>query len=105
MTSNGIAQKLWNYCNMLRDDGLSYQDYIEQLTFLLFLKMADERQKMMPGRAALIPTDLDWQSPERLDGEELDIHYRHILLELGKSRGYWAPSSAKRRTRFRIPRN
>ena len=38
-----IVQKLWNYCNVLRDDGLSYQDYIEQLTFLLFLKMADER--------------------------------------------------------------
>ena len=44
MTSNAIVQKLWNYCNILRDDGLSYQDYIEQLTFLLFLKMADERQ-------------------------------------------------------------
>ncbi len=50
MTSNGIVQKLWNYCNILRDDGLSYQDYIEQLTFLLFLKMADERQRTQPGR-------------------------------------------------------
>ena len=38
-----IVQKLWNYCNVLRDDGLSYQEYLEQLTFLLFLKMADER--------------------------------------------------------------
>ena len=38
-----IVSKLWNYCNVLRDDGLSYQDYIEQLTFLLFLKMADEQ--------------------------------------------------------------
>ena len=55
MTSNGIVQKLWNYCNILRDDGLSYQDYIEQLTFLLFLKMADERQKLQPGKAVLIP--------------------------------------------------
>ncbi len=36
MTPNGIVQKLWNYCNILRDDGLSYQNYIEQLTFLLF---------------------------------------------------------------------
>ena len=40
-----IVQKLWNYCNVLRDDGLSYQDYIEQLTFLLFLKMADEQTR------------------------------------------------------------
>ena len=42
--STAIIQKLWNYCNVLRDDGLSYQDYIEQLTFLLFLKMADEQR-------------------------------------------------------------
>jgi len=51
MTPNAIVQKLWNYCNILRDDGLSYQDYIEQLTFLLFLKMADERQKLFADRA------------------------------------------------------
>ncbi len=44
--SNRIVQKLWSYCNALRDDGLSYQDYLEQLTFLLFLKMADEREKL-----------------------------------------------------------
>ena len=44
--SNRIVQKLWSYCNVLRDDGLSYQDYLEQLTFLLFLKMADEREKL-----------------------------------------------------------
>ena len=43
MSSSAIAQKLWNYCNILRDDGLSYGDYVEQLTFLLVLKMADER--------------------------------------------------------------
>jgi type I restriction enzyme M protein len=40
-----IVQKLWNYCNVLRDDGMSYGDYVEQLTYLLFLKMADERTK------------------------------------------------------------
>ena len=40
---NALVQKLWNYCNILRDDGLSYGDYVEQLTFLLFLKMADEQ--------------------------------------------------------------
>ncbi len=43
MTSNGIVQKLWNYSNVLPDDGLSYGDYVEQLTYLLFLKMADEQ--------------------------------------------------------------
>ena len=45
MTPAAIVQKLWNYCNVLRDDGMSYGDYVEQLTFLLFLKMADERTK------------------------------------------------------------
>ena len=43
MSQNTIVQKLWNYCNVLRDDGMSYGDYLEQLTYLLFLKMADER--------------------------------------------------------------
>ena len=41
--ANLIVQKLWSYCHVLRDDGLSYQDYLEQLTFLLFLKMGDDR--------------------------------------------------------------
>ena len=50
-----IVQKLWNYCNVLRDDGLSYQDYIEQLTFLLFLKMADEQTRPPFSRPAHHP--------------------------------------------------
>ena len=42
MSTNQIVQKIWNYCNVLRDDGMSYGDCVEQLTYLLFLKMADE---------------------------------------------------------------
>ena len=45
MTNQQLVQKLWNYCNILRDDGLSYGDYVEQLTVLLFLKMADEQSR------------------------------------------------------------
>jgi len=103
MTSNAIVQKLWNYCNILRDDGLSYQDYIEQLTFLLFLKMADERQKLFPDRAILIPTDLDWHSLERLDGESLDAQYRHILVELGKKPGMLGTIFRKAQNRIQDP--
>jgi type I restriction-modification system DNA methylase subunit len=44
-TPTALVQKLWNYCNILRDDGLYYGDYVEQLTFLLFLKMADEQAR------------------------------------------------------------
>src|SRR4051812_27473909 len=82
-----IVQKLWNYCNVLRDDGLSYQDYIEQLTFLLFLKMADEQRKPPFSRPRIVPVELDWESLERRHGDELDLHYRHILVELGKKPG------------------
>jgi len=82
-----IVRKLWNYCNVLRDDGLSYQDYIEQLTFLLFLKMADEQTKPPFSRPSIIPDKVDWASLVRLDGDELDLHYRRILVELGKSPG------------------
>lgn len=49
-----LVQKLWNYCNILRDDGLSYGDYVEQLTFLLFLKMADE-QASLRGTPSAVP--------------------------------------------------
>ena len=65
MTSNGIVQKLWNYCNVLRDDGLSYGDYVEQLTYLLFLKMADEQSKPPFNRPAIIPQALgsDYATP------------------------------------------
>src|SRR6266566_390415 len=85
--SSAIVQKLWNYCNILRDDGLSYGDYVEQLTFLLFLKMADEQTKPPYSRPARIPKDLDWASLERLDGDPLESQYRHILTELGKQPG------------------
>jgi type I restriction enzyme M protein len=103
MTSNGIVQKLWNYCNILRDDGLSYQDYIEQLTFLLFLKMADERQKMFPNRETLIPRALDWQSLQRLDGDDLDLHYKHILTELGKKPGLLGTIFRKAQNKIQDP--
>jgi type I restriction enzyme M protein len=82
-----IVQKLWNYCNVLRDDGLSYQDYIEQLTFLLFLKMADEQTRTPFSRPAIVPRGLDWASLVRLDGDDLEVQYRHTLAELGKQSG------------------
>ncbi|MCL4547951.1 MAG: type I restriction-modification system subunit M N-terminal domain-containing protein, partial [Bacteroidetes bacterium] len=60
--SNTLVQKLWNYCNVLRDDGVSYGDYVEQLTYLLFLKMADELTKPPYKRASIIPVAYDWNS-------------------------------------------
>jgi type I restriction enzyme M protein len=55
VNTSTIVQKLWNYCNVLRDDGMSYGDYVEQLTYLLFLKMADERTKAPYSQKSPVP--------------------------------------------------
>jgi type I restriction enzyme M protein len=86
-TPNQLVQKLWNYCNILRDDGLSYGDYVEQLTFLLFLKMADEQSKPPFSKPSPIPKGFGWAALLKLDGDDLEIHYRHTLEELGKRSG------------------
>jgi type I restriction enzyme M protein len=82
-----LVSKLWNYCNILRDDGLSYGDYVEQLTFLLFLKMADEQSKPPFNKPSAIPKGFGWGVLLKLDGDDLEIHYRHTLEELGKKPG------------------
>ena len=53
-----LVQKFWNYCNILRDDGLSYGDSVEQLTFLLFLKMTDEQSRPPFDKPSAVPKDL-----------------------------------------------
>ncbi|MFZ3167878.1 MAG: class I SAM-dependent DNA methyltransferase [Candidatus Methanoperedens sp.] len=85
--SSTIVQRLWNYCNVLRDDGVSYGDYVEQLTYLLFLKMVDEQTKPPFNKPSTIPAELDWKSLLSKDGDALEVHYRHILETLGKGKG------------------
>ena len=86
--STNIVQRLWNYCHVLRDDGVSYGDYVEQLTYLLFLKMADEQTRLLRQTSpSSIPKGLDWQSLLAKDGNALEKHYRHILESLGKEEG------------------
>src|ERR1700730_16355772 len=82
-----IVQKLWSYCNILRDDGVSYGDYVEQLTYLLFLKMAHERSKDKSFQGASIPAGLGWETLTSKDGAELEEQYRHILTELSTQKG------------------
>jgi len=82
-----IVQRLWNYCNVLRDDGVSYGDYVEQLTYLVFLKMAHEHTKPPFNKDSTIPTGYDWQSLSEKDGDALEVHYRHMLETLAKESG------------------
>src|SRR6266853_6691142 len=85
--SSQIVHKLWNYCNILRDDGLSYGDYVEQLTFLLFLKMADEQSRPPFNKHLSVPKEFAWPSLLARDGDELETHNRHVLVSLGKQKG------------------
>jgi type I restriction enzyme M protein len=103
VSSNGLVHRLWNYCNVLRDDGLSYGDYVEQLTYLLFLKMADEQTKPPFTRPAFVPEGLDWQSLLARDGDELEVHYRHILTELGRRPGMLGVVFRKAQNRIQDP--
>jgi type I restriction enzyme M protein len=85
--SRDVVQRLWNYCNTLRDDGLSYGDYVEQLTFLLFLKMAHEQTQPPWSRPSPIREEFAWPSLLKRDGEALEAHYRRLLETLGKEKG------------------
>ncbi len=69
--SSTIVQRVWNYCNVLRDDGVSYGDYVEQLTYLLFLKMDHESATML-GKPSAVATDFNWASLLSRDGDELE---------------------------------
>ena len=100
--STQLVQKLWNYCNLLRDDGLSYGDYVQQLTNLLFLKMAHERATMT-GAPSVVPAGLDWPSLLQRDGDELEVHYRHILEQLGKEEGLLGVIFRKAQNRIQDP--
>lgn len=76
-----IVAKLWNLCNVLRDDGVTYQDYVTELTYLLFLKMLDETS-----RDSILPAGARWRDLVKLDGDELLNQYRQTLLDLGNPR-------------------
>jgi type I restriction enzyme M protein len=82
-----IVQKLWSYCSILRDDGLSYPDYVEQLTYLLFLKMAHEATLSEPDRPSAVPVGLDWPSLVEKSRRHLHAHYGRILETLGSGQG------------------
>ncbi len=78
MTTQDIVQKLWNLCHVLRDDGITYHQYVTELTYILFLKMAKETQTQDK-----LPEGYRWDDLQALEGVECLDFYRRLLIELG----------------------
>ena len=107
-TATTIGQKLWNYCDVLRNAGLSYGDYLEQLTYLIFLKMMYELTQpplslLSDHQPLPIPVGCDWPSLMARDGAELDLHYRHILETLSQQQGTLGVIFGKAQSRIQEP--
>jgi len=98
-----IVSKAWNFAHVLRDDGLSFLGYTEQITFLLFLKMADEQTRPPYNRKPIVPKGLDWPSLVALDGEALLTHYRHVLEVLSQKPGMLGAIFQRAKVEFQNP--
>ncbi|MFB9865636.1 class I SAM-dependent DNA methyltransferase [Rufibacter immobilis] len=101
--NSAIVSKVWSFCNTLRDDGVGYGDYLEQLTYLLFLKMADEYTKPPYNRQLAIPAHYNWESLIDLKGAELEAHYTILLRELGKEKGILGQIFTKSQNKIQDP--
>ena len=98
-----LVEKLWSYCNVLRDDGVSTIEYTEQLTYLLFLKMAHERETRKINSEQIVPSHCSWQRLLDADGDDLEVTYRHILEDLGKQTGTLGVVFRKAQNRIQDP--
>ncbi|MBN2279571.1 MAG: SAM-dependent DNA methyltransferase [Candidatus Marinimicrobia bacterium] len=105
MTESAIISKVWNFANVLRDDGVSYGDYLEQITYLLFLKMADEYSKPPYSRETNIPNEYNWESLTLKSGADLESHYTKLLRELGKTSGILGQIFTKSQNKIQDPAN
>ena len=103
MNTAPIVSKVWSFCTTLRDDGVSYGDYLEQLTYLIFLKMADEYSKPPYRRDVGIPPEFNWQSLKSRRGAELEFHYVTLLRELGTGKGMLGQIFTKSQNKIQDP--
>lgn len=105
MTNNtaSIVSKVWSFCNPLRDVGVGYGDYLEQLTYLLFLKMADEYSKPPYNRQLNIPKPYNWESLISKKGAELESHYVTLLRELSTQKGILGQIFTKSQNKIQDP--
>ncbi|OIO58590.1 MAG: DNA methyltransferase [Alphaproteobacteria bacterium CG_4_10_14_0_2_um_filter_63_37] len=98
-----IVSKVWSFCTTLRDDGVSYGDYLEQLTYLIFLKMADEYSQPPHSRKMAIPQEYSWPSLKLFRGAELEVHYVTLLRELGNKPGMLGQIFTKAQNKIQDP--
>ncbi|MHC2069631.1 class I SAM-dependent DNA methyltransferase [Bremerella sp. T1] len=98
-----IVSKAWNFAHVLRDDGLSYMAYTEQITFLLFLKMAHEQTKPPYNRKPIVPAKYNWEQLLKKEGDELEEQYRHTLEHLGAEKGMLGEIFKKARADIQNP--
>ena len=103
MNTAPIVSRVWSFCTTLRDDGVGYGDYLEQLTYLIFLKMADEYTRPPYGRDVGIPADYGWTSLTTRRGAELEAHYVALLRRLGQQRGMLGQVFAKAQNKIADP--
>src|SRR5688572_5181068 len=101
--TSSIVSKVWAFCNTLRDDGVSYGDYLEQLTYLLFLKMADEYTKPPHNHKMPIPANYSWGTLINKSGDELEQHYNKALRNLGKEKGILGQIFIKSQNKIQDP--
>ncbi|WP_010244346.1 type I restriction-modification system subunit M [Acetivibrio cellulolyticus] len=101
--TSSVVSKIWSFCNTLRDDGVGYGDYLEQLTYLLFLKMAYEFSKPPYNRTLPIPEKYNWDSLTEVKGAELEVHYNELLRELGKNKGILGQIFTKSQNKIQDP--
>ncbi len=87
MNASTLVQKVWNFCHTLRDDGVGYGDYLEQLTYLLFLKLAHEYAQEPYKRNTRVPKGYDWAGLRSKTGEPLEAQYLATLHRLGSEPG------------------
>ncbi len=103
MNEASIVSKVWSFANILRDDGVSYGDYLEQLTYLLFLKMADEFSKPPYNREIGVPEGYAWGSLQSKKGAELETHYNKTLEKLAKTKGTLGQIFTKSQNKIQDP--
>ncbi|MCX7649440.1 MAG: type I restriction-modification system subunit M [Flavobacteriales bacterium] len=101
--TSSIISKVWSFATVLRDDGVGYGDYLEQITYLLFLKMADEFSKPPYNRKLPIPAAYNWESLVAKRGAELENHYTNLLRELSHAKGILGQIFTKSQNKIQDP--